>query len=118
MTKRYAEGTTVTVESSRAQISGILTKHGVLRQAWASEPEGDMLHFELAGFQYRFRITRPTQDSLYAQWVADGGCQTRPRSKRSGDVAGEPTSCSSRRSWSSPPASRTLSSGSSCRTPC
>ena len=39
--RRYAEGTTVTTESSRGEISGILAKHGVVRQMWASEPEGD-----------------------------------------------------------------------------
>lgn len=37
VTKRFAEGTTVSVESSRGEISGILAKHGVIRQAWASE---------------------------------------------------------------------------------
>lgn len=72
MGKRYAEGTTVTVDQSRAQISGILASHGVMRQAWASEPERDLLHFELAGHQFRFTIERPTAQSLYRQWKADG----------------------------------------------
>ena len=58
--RRFAEGTTVSVESSRGEISGILAKHGVIRQAWASEPEGDTLQFELAGHSYRFRIAKPT----------------------------------------------------------
>jgi len=71
--KRFAEGTTVSVESSRGEISGILTKHGVVRQAWASEPEGDMLQFELAGHAYRFRITRPTVDEVRADFRARGG---------------------------------------------
>lgn len=70
--RRFAEGTTVTVESSRAEISGILTKHGVRRQAWASEPEGDTLQFELEGYQYRFRIERPTAKELWERWKADG----------------------------------------------
>jgi hypothetical protein len=70
--RRYAEGTTVEVRSSQAEITGILMKHGVIRQAWASEPEGDMLQFELAGHQYRIRIERPTTESLHAQWIADG----------------------------------------------
>lgn len=72
MPKRYAEGTTVTVDASRGEISGILAKHGVIRQAWASEPERDTVQFELGGYQYRIRIERPTTESLHGQWVADG----------------------------------------------
>lgn len=57
--KRYAEGTTVTVESSRGEITGILAKHGVVRQAMASEPERDILQFELAGRRFQLVIDRP-----------------------------------------------------------
>lgn len=71
--KRYAEGTAVSVESSRGEITGILTKHGVKRQAWASEPEGDMLQFELAGYQFRFTIPRPTVEDVKADYRARGG---------------------------------------------
>jgi hypothetical protein len=66
--KRYAEGTSVSVESSRGEITGILAKHGVQRQAWASEPEGDMLQFELGGYNYRFRIARPTMDEMKKEY--------------------------------------------------
>src|SRR5262245_41391127 len=73
MPRRYAEGTTVSVDSSRGQITGILTAHGVKRQAWASDEEkGDTLHFELAGYQFRFFIEKPTAQSLYDQWMRDG----------------------------------------------
>jgi hypothetical protein len=58
--RRFAEGTQVSVDSSRGEITGILTKHGVARMAWASEPEGDQLTFELAGHRFLFRIARPT----------------------------------------------------------
>ena len=57
---RYAEGTSVTVESSRGEITGILAKHGVIRMGWFTEPEGDVLQFELKGGSYRLRMTRPT----------------------------------------------------------
>jgi hypothetical protein len=70
--RRFAEGTAVSVESSRGEITGLLTKHGVQRMAWASEPEGDQLTFELAGHRFLFRIERPTAESLRAQWIADG----------------------------------------------
>ena len=72
---RYAEGTTVTVESSRGEITGILVKHGVTRMGWSSEPEGDTLMFSLSGFQFRFEISRPTWAEIsgrYAQpWRID-----------------------------------------------
>jgi hypothetical protein len=57
---RYAEGTKVSVESSRGELSGILAKHGVVRQGWFSEPEADTLQFELKGGSYRLTIIRPT----------------------------------------------------------
>lgn len=69
---RYAEGTAVTVESSRGEITGILAKNGVVRQAWASAPEGDTLQFELGGFQYRFFIARPTVEEVRADYRATG----------------------------------------------
>jgi hypothetical protein len=72
MVKRYAEGTTVTVESSRGEITGILAKHGCDRMAWGTEPEGDTLQFVLKGKQFRFKIERPTAESLYKRWEADG----------------------------------------------
>lgn len=59
-TRRFAEGTTVSVDSSRGEITGLLAKHGVQRMAWAHEPEGDQLTFELAGHRYLFRIAMPT----------------------------------------------------------
>lgn len=62
---RYAEGTSVSVQASMGEITGILTKHGVLRQMWATEPERDTLQFELNGQVYRFRIERPTVDDIY-----------------------------------------------------
>lgn len=68
MSARFAEGTAVSVESSRGEISGILAKHGVVRQAWASEPEGDVLQFELAGHSYRFRIAKPTTTEVWAMY--------------------------------------------------
>lgn len=69
---RYAQGTTVPVERSRGEITGILATHGVERMAWATEPEGDQLTFELGGHRFLFRIPRPTAQVLWDQWKADG----------------------------------------------
>jgi len=73
---RYAEGTTVSVESSRGEITGILAKHGVQRMGWYTEPERDVLQFEIErdvlqfeieGRGYRLHIDRPTAAELREQ---------------------------------------------------
>ena len=58
--RRYAEGTTVSVDSSRGEITGILAKHGVQRMGWMGAPEGDELMFELGGGSYRLSMVKPT----------------------------------------------------------
>jgi hypothetical protein len=67
--KRYAEGTGVPVEKSRSEITGILTTHGCRRMAWATEPNGDTLQFELGGQQYRFNIVRPSTDDVQRMYA-------------------------------------------------
>lgn len=62
--RRYAEGTKVSVESSRAEITGILTKHDVQRMGWMGGPDGDQLMFELGGGSYRLDIPKPTMDEV------------------------------------------------------
>lgn len=68
---RFADGTKVSVESSRGEISGILAKHGCLRMAWGTEPEGDTLQFELGGQHFRFRIERPTPEEVRRRDAGD-----------------------------------------------
>jgi hypothetical protein len=72
MARRYAEGTQVSVESSRGEITGILAKHGVVRMGWFTEPEADVLQFELHGHAYRLHIVRPTVADVKAMHIADG----------------------------------------------
>lgn len=72
MAKRYAEGTTVSVESSRGEITGILAKHGVERMGWQTGPDGDELLFELAGQNYRFQIKKPSIEDVKLMYRADG----------------------------------------------
>lgn len=73
MTTKYAEGTKVSVETSRGEITGILAKHGVVRMAWGSEPEGDTLQFEIQGASYRFFIPKPTLEEVRTAYIAAGG---------------------------------------------
>lgn len=61
---RYAEGTTVTVESSRGEITGILAKHGVLEMGWQTGPDGDRLLFKLHGRSYLFDIKKPLRSEV------------------------------------------------------
>jgi len=70
---RFAEGTKVTVESSRGEITGILAKHGVQRMGWFTAPDADVLQFELDGHQYRFRIPKPSLEEVRAAYIANGG---------------------------------------------
>lgn len=72
MTKRYAEGTAVAVQSSRGEISGILATHGCQRMAWGTAPEGDTLQFELDGKLFRFAITKPTVEDCKRMYREDG----------------------------------------------
>ena len=66
MGTRYAEGTAVTVESSRGEITGILAKHGVMEMGWQTGPTGDRLLFKLAGRSYLFAIDKPTMTEVRA----------------------------------------------------
>lgn len=87
---RFAEGTTTSVETSRAELTAILTKNGVRRMGWYGDADaGDELHFEYHGGQYRMRITRPTDEEtrtayshLYApqvDWIAKREAEWRRR---------------------------------------
>lgn len=58
--RRYAEGTKVTVDSSRGEITGILAKHGVKKMGWMSDGVSDQLVFEIDGQSFRFTIEEPT----------------------------------------------------------
>lgn len=62
MGKRYADGTKVSVATSRAELSTILTKHGIERQAWSTGPEGDQLGFIYQGKSYRLNVEKPTYE--------------------------------------------------------
>jgi hypothetical protein len=73
MPRRYATGTSVSVDSSRGEISGILTKHGVQRMGWYTEPGHDVLQFELDGNSYRLIIERPTLEQVKDRYVREGG---------------------------------------------
>jgi hypothetical protein len=51
--RRYAEGTSVSVNASQGEIAGILMAHGVRKQGWMTGDTGDELMFELQGHSFR-----------------------------------------------------------------
>lgn len=65
---RYAEGTSVSVEASRAELSAILTRYKVYKQGWAFDQDGDALIFEFDGRSYRFSIPRPTVEDIHRMY--------------------------------------------------
>lgn len=69
---RYATGTTVPVDKSRGDISGILARYGVERQGWVTGPDGDELMFELNGKRYRFQINKPTLEDAKRSYLDSG----------------------------------------------
>ena len=71
MGKRYAEGTTVQVQTSRGEITGILAKHGCQTMAWGSKPTGDTLMFDLDGKQFRFFIPKPELEKVKSDYWED-----------------------------------------------
>jgi hypothetical protein len=62
--RRFAEGTPVTVDKSRGEISGILAQHGCMTMAWGTTPTGDTLQFALGGHLFRFSINKPTPEEM------------------------------------------------------
>lgn len=66
----YAEGTTVPINTSRAELTSIMIKHGVLKFGWMwdSQTGTDQLMFEIGGGQYRIDITKPTADDIYRKF--------------------------------------------------
>lgn len=63
---RYAEGTTVTPESSQSEISGLLRRYGADGFAYGWEAERAMISFRAHGRQVRFVLTLPTDPSAFA----------------------------------------------------
>lgn len=61
--RRYAEGTTVPVEKTRAEIESLLKKHGASAFFSASNAETSMVGFRLANrmFRLEIRVAKPEQ---------------------------------------------------------
>ncbi len=69
---RYAEGTTVPVERSLAQIRALLLKAGATHYAFGESPEAGAVQFALNGLHYRFNVRRPTWVELSKRYQRTG----------------------------------------------
>lgn len=61
---RYAEGTSVDVEKSRAEMVGTLGRYSVRKFGWEFADDGDILYFEIDGKAYRMKVSRPTSKDV------------------------------------------------------
>lgn len=69
--RRYAEGTTVPVEKTLAEMRTLLSKHGATHFAYGESPKGTSVQFALAGLHYRFDLTQPIPFDLRQEYETD-----------------------------------------------
>jgi hypothetical protein len=64
MTRAYAEGTAVSVEKSKAELEGLLGKHGATQRGIMADDEAGraVVVFVIRDHQYRLEIPLPTLD--------------------------------------------------------
>jgi hypothetical protein len=89
---RYAEGTTVSVEKSRAEIEATLTRYGASAFAYAWEGNRAMIEFAAKGRRIRFVLPLPSQSEKRFTHTTRG----RPRSQ---DAARKAWEQACRQSW-------------------
>lgn len=73
MSGRYAEGTTVTPESSQAEIAGLVRRYGATAFASGYEAHRALVQFTAQGRTVRFVLTLPDSDKPFR--VTEGGRQ-------------------------------------------
>ena len=91
--RRYAEGTTVAVETTQAEMRALLKKHGATHFMLGDVPGRQAVEFVLHGHRYRFAVDMPT-----AEW-ADGETALSSWSKRYADVISRKIESEWKRRW-------------------
>lgn len=61
---RYAEGTTVAVSKSRGEMMELLSRHGATHFGFGTEPDREVIVFQLFGLRYRFEVIRPQNSQM------------------------------------------------------
>ncbi len=64
---RYAEGTTVEVSKSRGEMMELLRRHGATHFGFGTEPDREVIVFQLFGLRYRFEVLIPTLKQMTAE---------------------------------------------------
>lgn len=77
---KFAEGTSVSVEKSRAEIEGLIVRYGATHTAFMSAPGRAMIMFEAKGRRIRFDLPLPDRDDK--KFLRDGRGSVRPPAKR------------------------------------
>jgi len=75
--KRYAEGTTVAVAVTQAEIRTLLARHGCQHFATAEEPQRAAIQFILGGLPYRFTVERAEPEELKAAYIDEQAAKGR-----------------------------------------
>lgn len=77
---KFAEGTTVTVEKSRAEIEGLIVRYGATHTAFMNAPGRAMICFEAKGRRVAFELPLPDRDDK--RFARDGRGSLRTPAKR------------------------------------
>lgn len=77
---KFAEGTSVSVEKSRAEIEGLIVRYGATHTAFMSAPGRTMIMFEAKGRRIRFDLLLPDRDDK--KFLRDGRGTVRGPAKR------------------------------------
>ena len=67
--RRYAEGTTVPVETTVSAMKRLLQEAGATHWLYAETPDGSAVQFSLGGYHYRIVVQPPSADALRQEYI-------------------------------------------------
>src|SRR3954469_20151402 len=77
---KFAEGTSVSVEKSRAEIEGLINRYGATSTGFLTAPDRSVIVFEAKGRRIRFDLPLPSKDDK--RFGRDGRGSARSPAKR------------------------------------
>jgi hypothetical protein len=77
---KFAEGTSVSVEKSRAEIEGLITRYGATSTGFLTAPDRSVIVFEAKGRRIRFDLPLPSKEDK--RFARDGRGSARSPAKR------------------------------------
>jgi len=94
---KYAEGTTVSVEKSQAELRQILARYKTTRFGLMEEPGRTIIVFEMSGLPFRISIDLPKKEDDVFLYKTHAG--TGRKTKRTPDAAYEQWERACRQKW-------------------